>query len=136
MSVTWRLLVLLLGSLAFWGVTAGAVYFLAEDHRDVVLGFSGTALVLCLVPAVGTMVWACWGLSRSAEHQLAAVLGGSGIRMFFVLGAGLLLTSQVPYFQPRSFWIWLLVFYLFILTLEMVLLAGRQNASQPNVSAK
>jgi hypothetical protein len=49
------------------------------------------------------------------------VLGGTGLRLFFVLGAGLVLTGAVPYFQLQSFWVWVLVFYLFTLALEMLL---------------
>jgi hypothetical protein len=48
--------------------------------------------------------------------------------MVFVLGGGLLLYSLVPYFQQTGFWIWLLVFYLFTLTVEVGLLRAEQAA--------
>jgi hypothetical protein len=108
------------GCLAFWVVTAGLGFLLWED-RTLVLGYSATAAGLCLVPSLVTLVWALWGPGRSAEQRRLVVLGGTGIRMFFVLGVGLVLTGSVPYFQQRAFWLWVLAFYLFTLALEMVL---------------
>jgi hypothetical protein len=117
-----RVRILLVGSLVFWGLTAGLAYLVWEDQREVVVGYSVAALTLCLVPATATLVWILWNASPSPDQQMVAVLGGTGVRMFFVLGAGLVMTSQVAFFQRRSFWIWLLVYYLFTLTLEMILL--------------
>ena len=126
-----RLVILVCGSLGFWVLAAALAYLVWEDHRDLLLGYSATAFLLCLLPAVATMLWAHWALNQSPEHQLATILGGTGVRMFFVLGVGLLLTSQVAYFQRQGFWMWLLVFYLVILTLEMILVAGsRSKAGQ------
>jgi hypothetical protein len=67
--------------------------------------------------------------SRSADQQLLLVLGGTGVRLLFVLGFGLGIYGTIPYFQQPSFWIWLLVFYLFTLALETVLLRGGQAVS-------
>ena len=130
-----RLVVLVICSLAFWALAAGLAYLVWEEQRDVLLPHSGVAFLLCLVPAVATMLWSHWGLDQSPDQQLVSILGGTGVRMFFVLGAGLFLTSQVAFFQDRGFWMWLLVFYLFILTLEMLLLVGgRSKASLPEVT--
>jgi hypothetical protein len=60
------------------------------------------------------------------------VLGGTGMRMGVVLGAGLLLYSFVPLFAQQAFWVWLLVFYLLTLAVEMVLVVkGNTEAEQP-----
>jgi hypothetical protein len=125
-----RLAWFLAGSLAFWAVAAGLAFVLWDG---VAVAYSSAAAALCLLPSVVTFLWTARGLAQSPEQQLLAALGGTGVRMFFVLGAGLLLTHTVPYFAERqqSFWFWLLVFYLFNLALEMSLLvAGRPLADK------
>jgi hypothetical protein len=94
---------------------------------DSALVFLGTGLLLCLVPAVITLVWGEWALGQSPDRQLILVLGGTGVRMAFVLLAGWGLFQYVPYYQRQaSFLIWLVVSYLFTLALDLiVLLAGR-----------
>ena len=47
-----------------------------------------------------------------------------------VLGLGLAVYLSLPYFQHASFWLWLLVFYLFTLAVEMVLLTTRPVAGR------
>src|SRR5262249_60056255 len=112
-------------SVLFWCLAAVPARHWLGDSAAV---FSGIALLLCLVPTGVTLLWAGWSLRRSPEHQLLMVLGGTGVRMFFVLAAGLVLYFQVPYFQAQSFWIWVLVAYLFTLALEVSLvLSGRSN---------
>lgn len=123
-----RLGILLAGSLLFWGLTAGLAYLLWENQREVALGYSLTALALCLIPAAGTMLWIHWSAMNAPDQQLVTALGGTGIRMFFVLGVGWMLSSQVAFFGRQTFWIWLLLFYLFVLALEMILLVGRKEA--------
>lgn len=123
-----RLGALVAGIIAFWAVLAALVWLLWDraidpesgPSREVALTFSGVAALLCLLPALGTLAWSAWGQQHSPEQQLYAALGGSGIRMFFVLGAGMLLTN-LPYFQQPGFWMWVLAFYLFTLLLEVVL---------------
>lgn len=130
-----RLGVLVAGIVLLWAVLAALVWLLWDrliypEHgppRDVALVFSGVAALLCLLPAAGTLAWAAWGQGRSPEHQLYAALGGSGIRMFFVLGAGMLLTN-LTYFQQPGFWMWVLAFYLFTLLLEVLLVLRGQPA--------
>jgi hypothetical protein len=116
-----RVLLLIAGSLAFWLLVALPARALGGGDAAIV--FSGTALLLCLVPAVGTLIWAAWGLKEHPEQQVTVIVGGSGLRMFFVLCAGLLISKCVPYYEEQtSFWIWLLVFYCFTLALEMGLM--------------
>jgi hypothetical protein len=88
---------------------------------------SGWAALLCLLPATAVMIWADWAFRQSPEHQMYVVLGGGGVRMFFVLAAGLLLAEVVGWFRGQiGFWVWLLVFYLFTLALEVGLLLAAQ----------
>ena len=53
---------------------------------------------------------------------MVLVFASTGLRMAFVLGGGLALSALLPLFQEAVFWGWLLVFYLFTLALEVVLL--------------
>jgi threonine/homoserine/homoserine lactone efflux protein len=96
---------------------------------DSALVFLATALGLCLLPAVATLVYGERALRQSIDHQLILVLGGAGARMAFVLLAGWMLYQYVPYYQQQSgFLLWLAVAYLFTLALDMtLLLAGRPD---------
>jgi hypothetical protein len=116
-----RVLWLIAGSLAFWLLLALPARMLGGGDKAII--FSGTALLLCLAPAVGTLIWTAWGLQAHPEQQLTMILGGTGLRVFLVLGSGLLISKCVPYYEEQtSFWIWLLILYLFTLALEMGLL--------------
>jgi hypothetical protein len=117
-----RLGLLLAGTIAFWIIAAGFVYFLGEEEtQQQTLVYSAVAAGLCLVPMAATLLWVSWGAQQSPDQQMVAVLGGTGVRMFAVLGVGLLLTNVSPYFRQGGFWFWVLAFYLLTLTLEMVI---------------
>jgi hypothetical protein len=120
-----RLLLLVSGSLAFWVLVGIPARLLGGG--DAALVYSGTALLLCLVPAAVTLAWAGQALKGTVDQQLALVLGGTGLRMFTVLGAAWVLYEWVPYYRlSAGFWVWVLVSYLFTLALELtLLLAGR-----------
>ena len=78
-----RLLLLIGGSAAFWllvGLPARA--FGGGDRAFV---FSGTAVLLCLPPMAVSLVWAAWAQTKSPQEQLIAVMGGTGVRILFVL---------------------------------------------------
>ena len=116
-----RVLLLIAGSLALWLLVALPARMLGG--ADAAIIFSGTALLICLVPAVGTLLWVMWGLQWHPEQQPTMILGSTGLRLFFVLAVALLISQVVPYYQEQTgFWIWLLVFYLITLALEMGLL--------------
>jgi hypothetical protein len=123
------LILFLTGAAAIWAAACGVALFLWEDQREASLIYSATAAGLCVLPSTITLVWALSSSGGSPEMQRLIVLGGTGIRMFFVLGAGLALTSAVPYFQQRSFWVWVLIFYLFTLALEMAVVVRRLTAT-------
>lgn len=123
-----RRLLLLLGGCAAFCLLVG----LPARHLgggDAALVFLATALGLCLLPAVATLVYGERALRQSADRQLILVLGGTGVRMVFVLLAGWMLYQFVPYYQRQSsFLLWLAVAYLFTLALDMtLLLAGRET---------
>ncbi len=124
-----RLLFLVGGCGAFWLLVGLPARQLGGG--DAALVFIGTALLLCLVPAIVTLLWGERAFRQSPDKQLILVLGGTGVRMAFVLLAGWALFQWVPYYQGQAgFLIWLVVCYLFTLALDMtLLLVGRpENA--------
>jgi hypothetical protein len=123
--VTKRVGALIGGALAVWAAAyLPARYF--GGQRAVV--YSLTALLLCLIPTALTLAWACRALAHSPSQAMLLVVGGTGLRMTFVLGAGLILYQAVPYFQQTSFWFWILGFYLVTLSLEMLLVRSLKPA--------
>jgi len=85
-----------------------------------------TAMAVCLLPALAVMIWT-QRTQGAPEEQVLAVLGGTALRMFFVLGAGLLLSKTMPEIYTESFWGWVAVFYLFVLALETMLILKRNS---------
>jgi threonine/homoserine/homoserine lactone efflux protein len=121
-----RLLFLLGGCAAFCLLVGLPARHLGGDQA---FAFIATALALCLAPAVVTLLWGERALRQSVDQQLVMVLGGTGVRMAFVLLAGWALYQYVPYYQRQSrFLIWLAVCYLFTLALDIILLlTGRED---------
>jgi hypothetical protein len=95
--------------------------------------FSGTAALLCLLPSAVTLAWAHASFKGQPHQQVAAVLGGAGLRMLFVVVGGLVLYHSIPEFFYVRFWIWVIAFYLLTLALEMFLLTRRAG---PKPAAK
>ena len=116
--------------LAFWLVAV-----LASRVRgpwgETTLVYSAVAAGLCGLPTVAVLLWAQWAGRQSPDQQLLMVLAGTAIRMFTVLlGAGILYNTDFGgelYFQrsPR-FWLWILVFYMISLGLEVTLVLTRR----------
>ena len=117
-----RLGILVVATLALWVATVYPAYRLGGPD----LAVQGTvAMLLCLIPAAATLAWGLRAQTRPPEAQLAAMLGGTGVRMAVVLGAGYLLYTWVPELHALEFWAWLVVYYLATLALEVrLLLAG------------
>jgi hypothetical protein len=129
-----RLGLLIGGSLLFAGIAAVPAYWLAGEPGVV---FGAVALALCLVPALVTMLLAEWSFRRSPDTFLLAVLGGTSLRMFVVLGAVWVIYQNHPYFQEMGFIVAVMVAYFFTLTLEMVvLLAGRVGMEKPGSATR
>jgi hypothetical protein len=116
------------GTLAIWVATAYPARLL---WGDTALLLSAVAAAVCLVPAVGTLMWSAWALEGSPERQFAAVFGGTGVRMVVAVGTGLLLYNFVPALGQTAFLIWVIVFYLVTLTLEIGILVRRLSAARP-----
>jgi threonine/homoserine/homoserine lactone efflux protein len=116
---------LVLGAALFWGLVAVPARHLLGGELTYV--YSGTALLMCLIPGVVTLVWAGWSARHDPQQLPLVVLGATGVRMFGVLIAAWLLVQNVPlYREEGGFLYWLIVCYLFTLALEMyVLLSGR-----------
>lgn len=133
------------GSLAFWLVSVSLAHLLWRE--SVVLSTLGSgsvprvlmdsvvALLLCLFPTVAVLVWASKAPATSPSQRMIQMLGSGGLRMASVLGMGMLLYSQVPEFQGQpSFWVWVLIFYLVTLVLEIIALArptSAENSARP-----
>src|SRR5258708_30885265 len=112
----------------FWLLISIPASYLGGGAAAVV--YSLSAVLICLIPTAGTLYWGMRAVQGPPEQQLMVVMGGTGIRMLFVLLVGLALYKLVPYYQTyQGFWIWLLVFYLFILALEMILLLSGQKTN-------
>lgn len=120
-----QLLYLSGGTLFLWGL---AVVPARIAWGDGVIAHSGVAALLCLVPAVATLIWA-QSARHSREGRLVAALGGSGLRLAIVLAGGFGLTQLLPEWFPWSFWIWLMVFYVFTLAVETALLVRSEPRS-------
>ena len=122
-----RVGVLIVATLLAWAAAAYPASLLGGNAG---LIHSLVAVALCLTPTALTLLWAEWAYRQSPQQQLTMILGGTGIRMGLVLGVGLLLYVMVPFFAQASFWIWILVFYLFTLALEMVLVVSGRTAGE------
>jgi hypothetical protein len=126
-----RLLLLVVGSAAVWVLLGYPLCCLWDNnllggHDGLMLSI--VAAVLCLIPTAGTLVWCDLVLGGSPEQQLMAVFGGTAIRIIFVIGVGMVLYQALEEFHSSKFWLWIIIFYLTTLTLEMVLVVRRQAA--------
>ncbi len=116
----------------FWAATALPARWLTGGAWTLV--YSGVAMLVCLAFGVLTLVGVEYARRRDPAGAPILILAATGVRMFGVLAAGLLLVFAVPFFSAeRGFLVWLLVFYLFTLALEMALLL--RNRSRPGSPA-
>jgi hypothetical protein len=123
--MTRQAIILVAGCGAAWILAAIPARLLAGDQAAV---YAGVACALCLVPALATLLWAGLAFRGSPESQLAAVLGGTGLRLFVVLAATWLVSTLDDFQEGPGFLWWVLAFYLLTLALELtVLLASRQR---------
>jgi hypothetical protein len=107
---------------ACWAVLAAPALFLGGETA---LVCSAAALIVCLVPALLTLGMTWGARTQSPIVGLSVALGGSGIRMAAALGASAALFFLVPYFHQPQLFVWVAVFYLLTLALEVrILLVG------------
>jgi hypothetical protein len=113
---------------AFWLALALPAYWLA--------GFNGLeglsiAALLCLVPGlVAISLASLFAGDSHSTSMLTVVLGGMGLRMFFVLVGTMVVNSVRPDLGFRGFIVWLLAFYLAMLLAETLLVVKR-DAVEP-----
>ncbi len=138
------------GTLLFGAAVSYPAYRLGGE---VSLATAALAGLLCLLPTSATLLWAGWALDQSPTRQLAMLLGGTGLRMAVVLGAGLALSPFYPgvvihglqivlgaSWEPSrlatitTLWLWLLVFYLVTLALEVAILVARNSKAFSDAS--
>ena len=126
--MTRRLFLLLGGALALWLLVGLPAHAFGGGDRALV--FSGAAVLLCLPPMIASLVWAEFALKKDPQQQLVMVLGGTALRIAFVLAGGLVLYFCVPYFQGQvAFWLWVMAVYPVTLALDVgLILAGRPPA--------
>lgn len=118
-----KLLVFVLGSLAFGAISLSAGYAI-WDVDMLVQG--GAAFALTFIPGVLTFAWVVLSHRSAPDLQLLASLGGTGVRMAIALGGGYLLTTAQPERFDMPFWSWLALFYLGLLAFEITLLVRQQ----------
>ena len=112
---------------ALWLLTCGPAFWIAGWRG--VYG-SAAAATVCGVPGLATLVlyhWSCQ--KRSDRWRIAAILGGTIVRMVVVMGAGAILHATMEGFDLLGFLIWLMLFYLASLTAEVLLLVRGEKSS-------
>lgn len=122
------LLGLVVGTVAFWGLVTYPARLLWPD--DPTFAWSTAAAAICLVPSALTLAWTRWAYASQPEQQLLAVFGGTAVRMVVVIAAGMILFLSIKTFAYQRFWIFIVVYYLFTLALEMVIIVRSTAASQ------
>jgi hypothetical protein len=122
------------GTALFGALVTYPARLLAErqqwERPELTVWWSAIAALLCLVPTALTLAWTRRAYAAQPEQQLLAVMGGTAVRMAFVIAAGLVLFLGVPEFEYQRFWVFVVVYYLFTLALEMVLIV-RGTAAGP-----
>jgi hypothetical protein len=124
--VSWRVAQLLSITLFAWLLIAFPAEWIWGEGM---LLQSAVAMGLCLVPGVGILLVAGRAQSQSPEWRIGITLLGALVRMGFVLGVGAILYKTMPVLGENGFWIWLLVFYLFTLAVEVGLLLQTEHAA-------
>lgn len=114
------------GAVAFWLLIVYPARLLWGESAVL---FSAVAGLLCLVPAAASLAWSHRGLKGKPTRQLAAVMGGMGLRMVVVLGGGVALYFLATDFHHAAFWAWVVVFYLVTLALEVCLIVAHHSAT-------
>lgn len=118
-------------AILLWLALVGPAWFVAG--REGLIGLSVAAL-LCLVPG-WTVFWIAAGYGRAGTDVPLVILGGTALRMVFVLLGMVIVQTVDPRLGFREFVVWLLVFYLGLLVVEtcLVLLRSASQSGQPRV---
>jgi len=118
-------------AVVLWLALLGPAWFVAG--REGLIGLSSAA-VLCLVPG-WTVFWIAAAYGVAGAEVSLVILGGTALRMVFVLLGMVVVQSVNPRLGFREFIVWLLVFYLSLLAVEtcLVLLRSTSRNGQPRV---
>jgi hypothetical protein len=113
-----------------WLALVGPVWFVAG--REGLIGLS-TAAILCVVPG-WTVFWIAASFGTAGSDVPLVILGGTVLRMVFVLLGMIIAQTLDPRLGFREFIVWLLVFYLCLLAVEtcLVLLPSASRNGQPH----
>jgi hypothetical protein len=114
-----------------WLALLGPAWFVAG--REGLIGLSSAA-VLCLVPG-WTVFWIAAAYGAAGAEVSLVILGGTALRMVFVLLGMVVVQTVNPHLGFREFVVWLLVFYLSLLAVEtcLVLLRSASRSGQSRV---
>ncbi len=123
-------LTLIVATAAFWALSAIPARLILGGEWTYV--YSGTAMLMCLVPGALTLLWANHAASKDPQQLALTWLAGTGVRLFGVLLLALVLFQLVPLYREESgFLLWMVVFYFFTLAAEMhLLLSGRPRVDE------
>lgn len=115
---------------ALWVVLAGPAFWLAGG-----LGLEGLtySALLCWVP--GCLLFFAIPFFEFANNKAFAFLAGSGLRMFVVLVATLVLKEVRADLGLKEFLSWLVVFYSVTLLAETLLVVNSPEAVAANKSS-
>ena len=120
-----------LAAVVLWLALSGPAWFVAG--REGLIGLSSAA-ALCLVPG-WTVFWIAAAYGAAGAEVPLVILGGTALRMVFVLLGMVVVQSVNPRLGFREFTLWLLVFYLSLLAVEtcLVLLRSASRSGQRRV---
>lgn len=130
-----KVLLLVLATCGCWAAAAGVAAAVDGPHHWLP---SGVAALLCLLPAVGTLVLAGWSKKRTPVEALGFVLVAPVIRLVLALGGGVILGSLVPDLKadPARFAFWGAGMYLAVLVTETTLLLAGSKGSAPQAATE
>jgi hypothetical protein len=122
---------LLLATVGLCLVLAVPAWFIAG--REGLIGLSAAA-VLCVIPGL-VVFWIAASFGVAGTEVPLVILGGTVLRMVFVLLGMVIVQTFDPRLGFREFVVWLLVFYLVLLAVEtcLVLLSSASRGGQPRV---
>jgi hypothetical protein len=102
--------------------------------REGLIGLSAAA-ILCVVPGL-IVFWIAASFGAAGTEVPLVILGGTFLRMVFVLLGMVIVQTLDPHLGFREFIVWLLVFYLFLLAVETCLVlapTASRSGGQPRV---
>ena len=129
-----RIVTVIVIALAAWVAAVAIAPALGWDAPYVV---SVSAMTLCLVPVIATLVLAERARRWPPHLQATVLLGGTGIRMLFVAVGAIVLSRAVAALALETGFIgWVIGFYLMTLAVEAYILARCYSAPAGSSAAQ